>query len=132
MRQLSEYLVLGDITIEDMTPADRDIILQLESDACKPYMDAGLFVRAWRTYGDHDTDHGHAALWRADDITVVQDAYRTFPLVKTTRLQYKITPLMVNPNDPGSPATDLDTIPMTWFNLSNVLRSGGARHHTAP
>lgn len=132
MRQLNEYLVTGDITIADMTPADRHLILTLEAAACKPFMDAGLFVRAWRTYGDHDTDHGHAALWRADDITVVDDAYRTFPLVKTTRLDYKITPLMTNPNDPGSPATELDMIPMTWFTLNQVITAGGAEHATAP
>lgn len=131
---VAEYLVTADITFPRYMPqADVDTLLRLEADACEPYLTAGMMTRVWRTYGEHDSNHGHLALWTASDMGVVEDAYASFPLVRRGYLVVQhITPLMVNPNDPGQPATELDGVPMTWHTLNGVLDVGiGAGDDTA-
>ena len=118
-----EFLVHADIKFPpDMGYTRRRALLQLEAQACRPYMDGRIFTRAWRTYGGHDSNHGHLALWDAPSQAYIRDAYSGFPLVKAGILTLgEITTLHVNPNDPGSPATQRPDLQMTYPVLRSIL-----------
>jgi len=103
-------------------------LLESEALAAKPYLESGEFTRAWRSWGNHEGDHGHVALWTAPSSQWVRDRYEAFPLVKggyTDTLV--ITPLMHNPNDPGPhPLHMADApFPLTYENLNKHLAEYG-------
>ena len=131
---MSDFLVTMDIAFpEGMPLVQRRALLAAEKDACHPFMAAGQFQRAWRSWGEHEGSHGHVALWSAASMEVVLDAYGTFPLVKQgyTR-NFTVQPLQANPNDPGPhgenliteatiPLIALGSFPLTFANLRRFL-----------
>lgn len=124
-----EFMVMMDIRFPaDMPPERRRELLQQESEAARPYLDSGKFARVWRTWGSHEGDHGHMALWDAQSLRVVELAYASFPLV---RLRYgtvrRIFPLQVNPNDRRNAplVAEEAPFPLTYYNLSRWLDQQG-------
>lgn len=120
-----EFMVMMDIRFPaNMTLEARRELLSREAAAAAPYLDSGEFARVWRTWGSHEGDHGHLALWDAQSENVVRLAYASFPLVK---LHYgtvrRIFALEVNPNDRTTPA--VSPFPLTYDNLYPWLTDHG-------
>ena len=118
-----EFLVHADIKFPEVMGYPRiRKLLDAEARACRPYMDAGIFTRAWRTYGDHQGSHGHVSLWDAPSEEYIRQAYEGFPLVQAGILTITgIVALQVNPNDPGSPATERPDLIMNYPVLRSIL-----------
>lgn len=122
---MPEFLVQASIVFPEGTSGQaRAQMLTLEANACQPYLDSGQMKRVWRTWGEHDGDHGHLALWDAQDAEHVWAAYGTFPLYVANILSvHTIRALQVNPNDPGTPLEDMPGFPFTWDTFSEVLEA---------
>jgi muconolactone delta-isomerase len=131
---MPEYLVTMDIVIEGLPLEARRKLLKAEAAACRPYMLAGKFVRAWRSWGLHEYNHGHVALWNAGSRAEVLAAYRTFPLVNQHyAVRLEITVLHKNPNDPGPDKGNLiPSVPfaLTYDNLREWLDDHGTPGHS--
>jgi len=125
-----EFLVQMDIRFGNENPEFIRALLESEALAAKPYLESGEFTRAWRSWGTHEGDHGHVALWTAPSYLWVRDRYDSFPLVRGgyTSLP-QITELMHNPNDPGPhPLHMADApFPLTFENLRAYLIRYGTR-----
>jgi muconolactone delta-isomerase len=129
---MPEFLATMNITFPHGTSNGTvQCLLDEEAEAARPYLESGQFARAWRTYGEHFGSHGHMALWNAEDINVVNDAYASFPLIKNGfATNLRIQPLAVNPNDPNNLNDPWrDGFPLTYDNLHHFLDLHGERSH---
>lgn len=123
-----EFMVSMTITFPDEMPlSERRKLLEAESAAAAPYLDSGQFARVWRTWGSHESSHGHLALWNAPDSQFIWETYATFPLVAAGYgLVWEVTELMTNPNDRKSaPLVAEAPFALTYYNLERFLTLHG-------
>ncbi len=125
-----EFLVQMDIRFGDLAHDEIVRLLEAEALAAKPYLESGEFTRAWRSWGEHQGDHGHVALWTAPSSVWVGIRYDSFPLVQQGyATDIRITTLMHNPNDRGPrPLHMADApFPLTFENLRAYLIKHGTK-----
>lgn len=97
-----------------------------EAQAAQPYLDSGEFARVWRIPGTRN----HIALWDVADVQTVHDAYTSFPMFPFMTIT--VEPLCVNPNDPGTPATDAPDVRFTWAGLNAVYQADAGHQASGP
>lgn len=86
-----------------------------EAKSAKPYLESGQMSRVFRVPGTRN----HVALWDVADVQVIHDAYTRFPMFPW--MTVTVEPLCTNPNDPGTPASDLPDVKMSYYVLRTML-----------
>jgi muconolactone D-isomerase len=109
----------------DFTPMHITNLYAAEAEAAKPYLDSGEFAQVYRVPGTRN----HVAIWDVPDAQTIHDAYTSFPMFPW--MTVTVTALCVNPNNPGTPASELPDIPMTWAGLNEYYQTHKTEQHVS-